>query len=116
MCETSGDKNVPLATLSRILAQSLCLHLFRKRVMHDCAIVSQSCITFFLNKCREGAIHDCASILDSVAKGTFLSPLVSHILLHIQNAVMHMNDSISLRELLVFTILHGLSLYLHSFS
>ena len=28
-------------------------------------------------------------------KGTFLSPLVSHILLHIQNAVMHMNDSIT---------------------
>ena len=48
-----GNKETPLAILSRILAQS--------------------CVTLCLNYVGR-VTHDCASILDSIAKGIFLVP------------------------------------------
>ena len=47
-CEKSWKQGIPLAILSRILAQS--------------------CVTFCLNYVGR-VTHDCASILDSIAKG-----------------------------------------------
>ena len=60
--------DIPLAILSRILAQS--------------------CITLCLSG---GVMHDCASILDSIAKGIFLFPrFFAHMLhLHIQYMYMY---------------------------
>ena len=46
-----GNKEIPLAILSRILAQSHVIPL--------------------PELCKEGSMHDCASILDSIAKGCF---------------------------------------------
>ena len=52
-----GNKEIPLAILSRILAQS--------------------CVTLCLNYVGR-VTHDCASILDSIAKGISLFPRFSH--------------------------------------
>ena len=50
-----GNKEIPLAILSRILAQS--------------------CVTLCLNYVGR-VTHDCASILDSIAKGISLFPQI----------------------------------------